>query len=52
MKRKIDKDQETAQRDIFDYIEMFYNPVRRHGNNVGLSPMDFEDQYLKQLSSV
>nr|WP_156105493.1 MULTISPECIES: IS3 family transposase [unclassified Marinobacter] len=52
VKRKIYKDRETARRDIFDYIEMFYNPVRRHGNNGGLSPVDFEKQYFKQLSDV
>jgi len=52
VKRKIYKDRETARQDIFDYIEMFYNPVRRHGNNGGLSPVDFEKQYFKQLSGV
>ncbi|WP_413774383.1 IS3 family transposase [Marinobacter sp. AN1] len=52
VKRKIYKDRETARQDIFDYIEMFYNPVRRHGNNGGLSPVDFEKRYFKQLSGV
>ena len=39
VKRRIYRDREAARQDIFDYIEMFYNPVRRHGNNGGLSPM-------------
>lgn len=52
VKRKIYKDRGTAQQDIFDYIEMFYNPVRRHGNNGGLSPVDFEKQYFTKLSGV
>ena len=52
IKRRIYKDRETARRDIFDYIEMFYNPIRRHGTNGGLSPMEFEKQYFEQLSSV
>ena len=52
VKRKIYKDRETARQDIFDYIEMFYNPVRRHGNNGGLSPVDFEKQYFTKLSGV
>lgn len=52
VERKIYKDRETARQDIFDYIEMFYNPVRRHGNNGGLSPVDFEKQYFTKLSGV
>lgn len=27
---------------MFDYIEMFYNPKRRHESNRGLSPVEFE----------
>jgi hypothetical protein len=27
---------------VFDYIEMFYKPVRRQGNNNGLSPVHFD----------
>ncbi|HEY3307516.1 MAG TPA: IS3 family transposase, partial [Desulfuromonadaceae bacterium] len=38
--------------DIFDYIEMFYNPVRRHGHVGNVSPVEFERQHLRQLSSV
>jgi|GEM_PF-6397733 len=29
---------DEARSDVFDYIEMFYNPVRRHNSNGGLSP--------------
>jgi putative transposase len=28
--------------DVFEYIEMFYNPKRKHTNNGMLSPVDFE----------
>lgn len=52
IKRKIYSDRETARRDIFDYIEMFYNPVRRHGYNGGLSPVEFERRYFTQVESV
>ena len=52
IKRKIYKDRETARQDIFDYIEMFYNPKRRHGYNDDLSPVAFEKQYFQQLASV
>jgi hypothetical protein len=27
---------------VFDYIEMFYNPNRKHTNNGMLSPVDYE----------
>jgi putative transposase len=42
IKRRIYKNRDDARRDIFDYIEMFYNPVRRHGHAGGLSPMELE----------
>lgn len=32
----------------FDYIEMSYNPKRKHTNNGMLSPVDFEERQLKQ----
>lgn len=52
IKRKIYKTRNEARADIFNYIEFFYNPVRRHGNNDGLSPMQFEKQYFMKLSGV
>ncbi len=30
--------------DVFDYIEMFYNPTRKHVRNGMLSPVEFERQ--------
>jgi transposase InsO family protein len=33
---------EQARADVFDYIERFYNPTRRHSTLGYLSPMDFE----------
>jgi len=29
---------------VFDYIERFYNPTRRHSTLGYLSPIDFEKQ--------
>lgn len=52
IKRKIYKDRETARKDIFNYIEMFYNPVRRHGFNNDISPVEFEKQYTMKQTSV
>ena len=35
---------DKARSDVFDYIEMFYNPKRKHTNNGMLSPANFEKQ--------
>lgn len=34
------------------YIELFYNPKRRHGYTNGLSPVEFEKQYFNRLETV
>ena len=52
IKRRTYKSRDEARQDIFDYIEMFYNPVRRHGYNDNLSPVEFEKQYFQQVRSV
>ena len=31
---------------IFDYIESFYNPRRRHSSTGYLSPIEFESRYV------
>ena len=38
---------QAARRDVFEYIEMFYNPKRKHTNNGMLSPADFEARQQK-----
>jgi transposase InsO family protein len=35
---------DEAKADVFDYIERFYNPKRRHSTLGYLSPMEFEMQ--------
>ena len=52
IKRKVYKTRDEARAEIFTYIEYFYNPVRHHGSNNGLSPMKFEKQYYENLESV
>jgi len=52
IKRKKYKNREIARQDIFNYIEMFYNPVRRHGYNDGVSPAEFDQQYFAKVGSV
>lgn len=36
-----------ARADVFDYIERFYNPKRRHSTLGYLSPVDFEKQAMQ-----
>ena len=50
--RKIYNNREEARRDIFDYIELFYNSRRRHGHAGSLAPVEFEKQYFNRLESV
>jgi len=45
IKRKIYNTRDDARRDVFDYIEMFYNAKRRHGFNNQLSTVEFEKRY-------
>ncbi|WP_338213697.1 IS3 family transposase [Halopseudomonas aestusnigri] len=52
IRRKIYSTRQDARADVFDYIEMFYNPKRRHGFNNQLSPVEFERQHLLSLESV
>ena len=52
IKRRIYPDRKTAQVDIFNYIEMFYNRKRKHGYNDMLSPVEYERRYFMKLGSV
>ena len=40
--RKVYRSRTDARSDVFDYIERFYNPVRKHSKLDFLSPVDFE----------
>ena len=40
--KKIYRTRVQAKADVFDYIECFYNPTRRHSTLGYLSPIDFE----------
>lgn len=52
IRRKIYGTRQEARSDVFDYIEMFYNPKRRHGFNNQLSPVEFEKRYFLSLESL
>ncbi len=51
-KKKIYATREEAKREIFNFIEMFYNPVKRHSHTGGVSPVKFEEDYFLKLESV
>ena len=40
--RKVYRTRDQARADVFDCIERFYNPRRRHSTIGYLSPMEFE----------
>jgi len=51
-KKKIYTTLEDARREIFNFIEMFYNPVKRHSHTGGMSPVKFEEDYFSRLENV
>ena len=52
IRRRKYKTREEARRDVFDYIEFFYNPQRKHVRNGMLSPIAFEQQQKLKLQGV
>ncbi|MFY1052939.1 IS3 family transposase, partial [Ectopseudomonas khazarica] len=52
IRRKTYSTREEARSDVFDYIEMFYNPKRRHSSAMQLSPVEYEKRYFQSLESV
>jgi len=42
VKLKIYSTREDAKTEIFNFIEMFYNPKKRHSHTSGVSPAKFE----------
>jgi putative transposase len=44
--RKVYRTRDQAKADVFDYIERFYNPRRRHSTLGYLSPVEFEKKML------
>ena len=44
--RKIYRTRDDAKADVFDYIERFYNPKRRHSTIGYLSPVEFEEMAM------
>lgn len=44
IRRKVYRSRDEARQDVFDYIEMFCNPKRKHVRNGMLSPVECEKQ--------
>ncbi len=52
IKRRIYRDREEARADVFDFIELFYNPRRRHSHLGKVSPVAYEEAYFQRMGSV
>ena len=52
IRRQIYSTRQDARADVFNYIEMFYNPKRRHNTSGGVSPVEFEKRHSQWLGSV
>ncbi len=52
IRRQIYPTRQEARADVFNYIEMFYNPKRRHNTSDSVSPVEFEKRQSQQLGSV
>jgi putative transposase len=47
IRRRTYPTRDAARQDVFEYIELFHNPKRKHTNNGMLSPVDFEIRQQK-----
>lgn len=52
IRRRTYKTRAEARQDVFDYIEMFYNPKHKHVRNGMLSPIEFERQQQMRTEGV
>jgi len=52
IRRRTYRSRKDARRDVFDCIEMFYKPKRKHVRNGMLSPIDFERQQKMKTEGV
>ncbi len=49
---KVYRKRGEAKADVFDYIERFYNPRRRHSTLDYLSPAEFESNRCPQATAL
>jgi len=50
-KRKVYSTRNDAKTEIFNFIEMFYNPIKHHSHTGEVSPVRFEENYFSKLKS-
>ena len=43
---------DDAKTEVFNFIEVFYDPIKRHSHTGGVSPAQFEEDYFSRLGSV
>ena len=43
---------DDAKTEVFNFIEVFYDPIKRHSHTGGVSPAQFEEDYFFRLGSV
>jgi putative transposase len=52
LRNKIFSMRDEAKTEIFNFIEMFYNPKKRHSHTGGVSPTKFEEAYFLEQQTV
>jgi len=52
IRRQIYKSRAIARDDLFNHIELFYNPKRRHTHNGWIAPAVYEQQYFENLEGI
>jgi putative transposase len=52
VKRKIDSTRGEVKGEIFNFIEMYYNPKKRHSQTCGISVTKFKKAYFSELKTV
>lgn len=51
-RKNISSIRDEAKTEIFNFIEMFYNPRKRHSYTGGRSPVKFEEAYFLEQQTV
>ncbi len=52
IRRRTYETRDEARQDVFDYIEIVYNPKREHVRNAMLSPVEFERKQEIRIEGV
>lgn len=52
IRKKVYSTRAEAKTEIFNFIEMFYNPKKRHSHTGGVSPAKFEEAYFLEQQTV